>query len=147
MPSDRAIFTVKQGQRIAAATRWHETHGRTKIGTRRDYQRRTAAGAATDIVQALKITGTLTIGGGYLARVWGAPTGDVNRTGSTFTASDLGVDPGADNATFYNLVEMGKTTHDLSNTNNTATLVIGLQVRTDSDGKRVFVGPAVWPGC
>ena len=54
MPSDRAIFTVKQGQRIAAATRWHETHGRTKIGTRRDYQRREPT-TPINIFQTLRI--------------------------------------------------------------------------------------------
>ena len=94
----------------------------------------------------LVIADTVTMGGVYIVDSLTAPTGNMNHTGSTFSASTLGT-TGASVGYFYNLEEMGKTTHDLASTASTATVVLGLAWTTNADGTINFIGPMDFPGC
>jgi hypothetical protein len=106
----------------------------------------------------LKVTGSLTIGGGtalagamYSARIWGPLSGGTlslaTMTASTLSPTNLGTDPGADNAYVVNEAELGQTTHDLLATSNTATLINGLFRGTSEDGYPVFTGVLMFAGC
>lgn len=106
----------------------------------------------------LKISGSLTIDGGtplagamYSARAWGPLTGGTlslaTMTGGTLSAAALGTDPGANNAYVINEAELGKTTHDLLSSSNSATLINGLFLATAEDGYPIYTGVLVFPGC
>lgn len=94
----------------------------------------------------LKLSSTVTMGGVYTVGPLTAPTSNMNHTGSTFTDTTLG-SSGATTGYFYNLPEMGQTTHDLASTMNEATVVLGLEWSVNSDGTINYLGTGIFPGC
>jgi hypothetical protein len=103
-------------------------------------------------LQMIKVTGNTLIGsatglpgGVYRGRTWQMPAAAITLTGSTFTGTEVGSDPGADDCYFVNLPERGETTHAL--TTNSPTYAMGLLRGTSTDGYPVYAGPMMIPGC
>lgn len=100
--------------------------------------------------RVVEVTGNATCGGVYTAREWKRPTANITAmSNTTFSMSDLGTDPGADDGYVFHLPETGKTTHDLTATANAgnAKLVLAMLWYINSDGKNIYIGIQVYPGC
>ncbi len=94
----------------------------------------------------VNLLGNASMGGVYSVGELAKPTLNVNVSSSTFSASTIGT-AGSASGYLFNLPEMGKTTHDLTHTSNTATVVLAIRWHTNSNGDRIYVGIGVWPGC
>lgn len=95
------------------------------------------------------IGGTTTLAGAaYRGQFVTPTTGTFTLTGGSLTASSLGTASGSDEVYFINSYEIGQTTHDLASTSNLATVVIGIaQPSVAPDGKPIYLGGALFPGC
>jgi hypothetical protein len=103
------------------------------------------SGSSRNVLIAL--TGNSKTGGVYTAREWKMPTADVSVSGSTFSSSTLGSDPGSDDGYFFNLAEIGQTTHDLTSASPAIVLLTARLWYTNSNGKKIYTAYVVAPGC
>ncbi len=106
----------------------------------------TADGSSAAVVLC-KPTGNASGGGKYVGRVWIAPTADILATGN-LSASDLGTDPGSNNALILNCDEIGQSTHDLTGGTVKVTHFIGVLLRQNTDGTYVVAINGIdWENC
>jgi hypothetical protein len=104
-------------------------------------------GSSLNRLVRVKVTSAASGGGKYNGRIWPLPTTAIAATGN-LAATELGTDPGSDNALILNNQEVGKSTHDLT----TATVVVqffnGIIIGATSDGITVVEIDGIdWENC
>lgn len=95
-------------------------------------------------ITLLKITGNAGCNGVYTARVWLPPSSAPNFGSGSLSEAMLGTTDDTD-VYFVNLMEVAKSTHDLTHADNTdLKLVEGLRRGVASDGKTYYVSRTIW---
>jgi len=95
----------------------------------------------------IKLGSNSTTGGVYTARLWTSVSTDISVVGATFDETTLGTGPGSDDGYFFNLAEITQTSHDLTSATPAIVLLNATLWHTNSDGKNIYVGYIVAPGC
>lgn len=154
MADDTLTFNEEGTRRIIRAVK--QVEASAAITERADYAKgvgRTRASGTSALffkpVGSLTLSGAGTLSGGiYSGRICTPITSAINITSSTYSAGTIITDPGTSNSYAINLPEMGKTTHDLLSTTNSATLMLVIDKgQTATDGAPVYEGIMVFPGC